>query len=204
MRIVLASHNADKLCEIRQILAGTGVDIVAQHELGIEKEAEEKGETFRDNARIKARAAMEATGLPAVGDDSGLCVEALGGQPGIRSARFGGEELSYSGKCDLLLEMLKDEKNRRAEFVTSVVCVFPDGEEICSEGRIQGRIAAAKDGGNGFGYDPVYIPNGYECTMACLTAEQKNAISHRGLAFRRFAEMLDEYLNKKDRKQYDD
>jgi len=198
MKIVLATHNADKVREVGEILAGSGIEVIPQSALGVTEEAVEDGDTFEANARIKARAAMGATGLPAMADDSGLCVTALGGAPGVYSARFGGEALPYDRKCALLLEKLQGAATRRAFFMTAAVCVFPNGDELRTEGRIDGEIAFSPKGGNGFGYDPVFIPEGYDKTMAELSAAEKNAISHRGKAFRAMADALAAYRKEKD------
>jgi len=190
VKLVLASNNPGKLREIREILAGSGIGIVSQREAGCDFEAEETGSTFLENARIKALAAMRATGLPAAADDSGLEVAALGGAPGIYSARYGGKELPYPEKCARLLAELADKRDRSARFVAFVVCEFPDGRELAASGELRGAIAAAPRGGNGFGYDPIFVPEGYERTAAELPEAEKNAISHRGKAFRALAREL--------------
>ncbi|MGM9521625.1 MAG: RdgB/HAM1 family non-canonical purine NTP pyrophosphatase [Oscillospiraceae bacterium] len=195
MKLILASNNKDKLREIREILSGTGLEVISQREAGCSFEAEENGKTFRENARIKARAAMEATGIAALADDSGLEVNAMDGGPGIYSARYGGVELSYDKKCQMILdEVAAGDGDRGARFKCSVVCVFPNGDEICADGVIEGNIGAAPEGNGGFGYDPIFVPEGFACSMACLTDDEKNAISHRGSAFRDFAEKLNKYM----------
>ena len=152
------------------------------------------GETFPDMARVKATAVMQASGLPAVADDSGLCVDALNGGPGVYSARFGGEGLDDKGRYTLLLEMLRGQTDRAAHFHTSIVCAFPNGDELVCEGECPGTIAFAPMGENGFGYDPVFFVPDKRKTFAQLSAEEKAEISHRGKALRAFKETLKNYL----------
>ena len=201
MKMILASNNKDKLREIREILIGTDIEIISQREAGCNFEAEENGSTFRENARIKAMAAMMATGLAAVSDDSGLEVNAMDGGPGIFSARFGGEELSYDKKCQMIIDAVGNSSDRGARFFCSVVCVFPNGDEICADGAVDGKIGTFAEGNGGFGYDPIFIPAGFNHSIACLTDDEKNAISHRGKAFREFAEKLGEYLADRQNKE---
>lgn len=195
MKFVLASHNKGKLSEMQAILGELGVEIVLQSDLGLALEPEENGETFEANARIKAKAVMEASGLPAIADDSGLCVDALGGAPGVYSARYGGLE-DDAARYRLLLQNLRGSMTRAAHFHTAVVCCFPDGTELTAEGDCHGTIAYAPQGENGFGYDPVFFVPQLRKTFAQLTAGEKNAISHRGNALRAFAGILKEYLEK--------
>ena len=157
MKLVLATQNPKKLKEMNEILSHLGVEVVSEAELGVRIEVEETGETFTDNARLKATAVMQATGLPAVADDSGLCVDALNGGPGVYSARFGGEGLDDKGRYTLLLEMLRGQTDRTAHFHTSIVCAFPNGDELVCEGECPGTIAFAPMGEGGFGYDPVFF-----------------------------------------------
>ncbi len=201
MRIVLASNNRDKLREVREILADSDIEVISQSEAGCRFEAEENGTTFRENARIKARAALEATGLPAVADDSGLEVNAMGGGPGIYSARYGGAETGYDIKCRMILDKVSKSDDRGARFVCAVVCVFPNGDELCADGVINGSIGLVPEGDGGFGYDPIFVPEGLDHSIACLTDEEKNAMSHRGAAFREFAEKLKNYMAKHDIKE---
>ncbi len=195
MKFVLASHNKGKLSEMQEILGELGVEVVLQSELGLDLEPEETGETFLDNARIKARAVMEAGGLPAIADDSGLCVDALNGAPGVYSARYGGLE-DDAARCRLLLQNMRGSLTRAAHFHTSVVCVFPDGTELTAQGECSGTVAYAPLGGGGFGYDPVFLYPPLRKTFAQMTAEEKNAVSHRGNALRAFAAELKNYLEK--------
>ena len=187
MKFVLATQNPKKLKEMRAILEDLGVEIVSEAELGVKIEVEETGETFAENSLLKAKAVMEATKLPAIADDSGLCVDALNGGPGVYSARFGGEGLDDTGRYRLLLEMLRGQSDRRAHFHTTITCAFPNGE-------VQGTIAFAPMGENGFGYDPVFFVPEKRKTFAQLTAEEKAEISHRGRALRAFKEKLADYL----------
>lgn len=197
MKFVLATQNPKKLAELQSILADLGVEVVSEAALGVKIEVEETGETFAENARLKARAVMEATGLPTIADDSGLCVDALNGAPGVYSARYGGEGLDDKGRYTLLLSALRGQTSRAAHFHTSVVCAFPNGDELTAEGDCPGAIAFAPMGEGGFGYDPVFLVPQLRKTFAQLTPEEKNAISHRGNALRAFAEKLKNYLESK-------
>lgn len=189
MRIILASNNKGKLRELKEMLSELDIEVMSQAEAGLELDVEETGSTFAENALLKARAACEASGGAAVGDDSGLMVDALGGEPGIYSARYGGG-LSDEGKCKLLLNNLKSVKQRDAKFVSSIACVFPTGEVITAEGECRGEISLEMRGENGFGYDPIFYIRELGRTMAELSAEEKNAISHRGRALAVFKEKL--------------
>lgn len=199
MKFVLATQNPKKLNELQSILADLGVEVVNEASLGVKIEVEETGATFAENARLKARAVMEATGLPAIADDSGLCVDALNGAPGVYSARYGGEGLDDKGRYTLLLNALRGQTNRAAHFHTSVVCAFPNGDELTAEGDCPGTIAFVPMGEGGFGYDPVFFVPALRKTFAQLTAEEKAAISHRGNALRAFRTALETYL--KDHKE---
>ncbi len=198
MKLVLATQNPKKLKEMQAILAGLGVEVVSEAELGVKIEVEETGETFAENARLKARAVMEATGLPAVADDSGLCVDALNGAPGVYSARYGGEGLDDAGRYRLLLSALSGQTNRAAHFHTSIVCALPEGGELTAEGDCPGTIAFVPMGEGGFGYDPVFFVPELRKTFAQLTAEEKAEISHRGRALRAFSAVLDDYMKGKN------
>ncbi len=189
MKLVLASDNAHKLAEFKELFRTLDTELVSKAESGAAGEVEETGVTFAENAFIKAEAVMRAAGLPAIADDSGLCVDALGGDPGVRSARYTGRhEDSDADRYRLLLNNLGDRKDRSARFVCSLCCVFPNGDVLRAEGTCEGTILFAPQGENGFGYDPVFRPEGYDCSMAELTMEQKNAISHRGKALKQFKE----------------
>ena len=174
--------------------AELGVEVVSEADLGVKIEVEETGETFAENSLLKAKAVMEATKLPAIADDSGLCVDALNGGPGVYSARFGGEGLDDTGRYRLLLQMLHGQADRRAHFHTTITCAFPNGDVLQDDGEVEGTIAFAPMGENGFGYDPVFFVPDKRKTFAQLTAEEKAEISHRGKALRAFKETLRNYL----------
>ncbi len=192
MRYILASNNKGKLKEMKAILASLGADIISQSEAGLELEADETGKTFEENAIIKARAACEALHEPAIADDSGLAVEALGGAPGVYSARYGGCTTDEE-RVNLLLKNLEGVKNRKAKFVSCIACVFPNGDAITARGECEGTITFLPRGEGGFGYDPVFELAGTEKTMAEISPEEKNAVSHRGRALRIFEMKLREY-----------
>ena len=166
MKLVLASDNKNKLREFRTLFENFGVELISKAESGFTEEVEETGETFAENARIKAEAVMRATGLAAIADDSGLCVDALGGAPGVHSA-------CYTGNC----------------------CAFPNGDVLTAEGTCEGTILSVPRGENGFGYDPVFRPDGFDRSMAELTMEEKNAISHRGKALAQFRQKWEKYYD---------
>jgi len=195
-KFVLATHNPGKLKEMSAILAELGIQVVGPDELGIDVEVEETGTTFAENAMLKARAICAASGLPAIADDSGLCVDALNGGPGVYSARYGGEGLDDRGRTMLLLQNMRGQTTRAAHFACAICCVFPSGDTLTAEGRCEGAIAFAPMGEGGFGYDPVFLVPEKAKTFSQLTAEEKNAISHRGKALRAFSEKLATYLKK--------
>lgn len=180
---------------MQAILGTLGVEVVMESDLGLAVEVEETGETFAENAMLKAKAVMEASGLPAIADDSGLCVDALNGAPCVYSARYGGLNTDQE-RYGLLLQNLRGAMNRAAHFHTAVICCFPSGETLEAAGDCYGTIAYAPMGTEGFGYDPVFFVPEMRKTFAQLTAEEKNAISHRGNALRAFAKELEVYLNK--------
>ena len=198
-KFVLATHNPGKLAEMRAILSGLGVEVVGPAEAGVEVDAEETGTTFAENAMLKAKAVCAAAGLPATADDSGLCVNALNGGPGVYSARYGGEELSDRERYMLLLNNMRGQGTRVAHFSCAVACAFPNGDTLTAEGRCDGAIAFAPIGEGGFGYDPVFLIPGKGKTFGQLSAEEKSAISHRGKALAAFAEKLKAYLGKGER-----
>lgn len=186
MKLVAATGNQHKLKEIREIL--TDYEIISAREAGFEGDVEETGTTFLENALLKAHAVCAATGLPALADDSGLCVEALGGAPGVYSARYSG-----GGDAEnraLLLKNLHGVGNRGAYFSCAIALVFPDGREFTSEGRSYGTIIEEERGSNGFGYDPLFLSNELKKTFAEASEEEKNAVSHRGRALRALEEQL--------------
>ena len=190
MKMVLASKNPKKMKEMNEILSGMGVEVCLQSDVGIDIDVEETGTTFEENSLLKARAVMEASGLPAIADDSGLCVDALNGAPGVYSARYGGPELDDAGRYRLLLENMRGAGSRAAHFTSAIACVFPNGDAIEAEGICPGTIAFAPQGDGGFGYDPVFFLPQLRKTYAQLTAEEKAAVSHRGKALRLMKEEL--------------
>ncbi len=196
MKLVLASKNEKKLREMTDILSGMGVEVCLPAAVGIDIEVEETGTTFEENSRLKAQAVMEASGLPAIADDSGLCVDALNGAPGVYSARYGGEGLDDVGRYRLLLANMPKGAARTAKFVSVITCCFPGGDVLTARGECPGTIAFAPMGEGGFGYDPVFFLPKLKKTFAQLTAEEKNAISHRGLALEAFQAKLEGYLKK--------
>ncbi len=196
MKLVLASKNPKKLTELSSILSSLGVEVCLQADAGVDVEVEETGSTFEENSMLKAKAVMEASGLPAVADDSGLCCDGLNGAPGVYSARYGGPGLDDAGRYRLLLENLRGQ-TRAAKFVSVITCCFPNGDVITARGECPGTIAFAPQGSGGFGYDPVFFVPSLKKTFAQLSPEEKNAISHRGKALRAFAEKLEAYLGEK-------
>ena len=186
MKVVLASHNQKKMVEMKAILSQMGVEVLSQAEVGVDLEPEETGTTFEENARIKAQAVMQATGLPAIADDSGLMVDALGGDPGVYSARYGGPGLDDRGRWQLLLKNMAGESNRACKFVSVICCAFPDGGEVMARGECPGILAQGPSGDGGFGYDPIFYLPQLGKTMAQLTPAEKNQISHRARALAGF------------------
>ena len=194
MKLVLASKNEKKLVEMNDILSHLGIEVCSEAEAGVDLEVEETGTTFEENSLLKARAVMEASGLPAIADDSGLCVDCLNGAPGVYSARYGGEGLSDEARYRILLENMRGQMTRAAKFVSVITCCFPNGGVLTARGECPGSIAYAPMGEGGFGYDPVFFLPELKKTFAQLSAEEKNAISHRGKALEAFKEKLEEYL----------
>lgn len=194
MKFVLASKNPHKLGEIQKILGEFGIEVVLESDVGVDLEVEETGTTFEENAALKAVAVMKATGLPAIADDSGLCVDALNGAPGVYSARYGGEGLDDQGRYQLLLQAMQGQTDRRCKFVSCVCCAFPGSDTITARGECHGTLAYAPQGDNGFGYDPIFFVPSMRKTFAQLTGEEKNAISHRGVSLAQFREKLKAYL----------
>ncbi len=195
MDFILASNNKKKLEEMQRILAPLGVNVVTAKMLGKTlTDVVEDGETFEENARIKAVSACREMNMPAIADDSGLCVDFLGGAPGIYSARFSGEHGNDEKNNDLLLEKLDGvpEEKRTAYYVCAICCVFPDGKEITVRGECHGHIGFERDGNCGFGYDPLFIINGR--SFGRYTAEEKDEISHRGNALRKLKNELEKIL----------
>ena len=193
MKLVLASKNKKKLVEMNDILSRLGIEVCSEAEAGVDVEVEETGTTFEENSLLKARAVMEASGMPAIADDSGLCVDALGGAPGVYSARYGGPGLDDVGRYRLLLENMKGQLDRRCKFVSAICCCFPNGDTVTARGECRGTLAYAPRGADGFGYDPIFFVPELKKTFAELLPEEKNAISHRGNALAIFKDRLAEY-----------
>jgi len=181
-RLVLATRNAHKVTEIRDALALPGVVLETLDDHPGAPEVEEDGDTFLANARKKAHAIAAATGLPALADDSGLVVTALGGEPGVHSARFAGRDSDDAANRAELLRRMAGERDRRAAFRCVLVGVLPDGREITVEGECAGTLLEEERGGRGFGYDPLFVPEGHARTFAEMTLGEKAALSHRGRA----------------------
>jgi XTP/dITP diphosphohydrolase len=196
-KLVIATHNPGKLTEMRELLARHGIEAVSAGELGL-PEPEETGSTFRENAHIKASAAAAAAGLPAFADDSGLAVDALGGAPGIHSARWAGLSKDFQAAMQKVwsaVETTTDPADRRAHFVSALCVAWPDGHVEEFEGRVDGTLVWPPRGAKGFGYDPMFLPEGYDRTFGELTREEKHGLppqgsglSHRARAFLKLAE----------------
>jgi XTP/dITP diphosphohydrolase len=190
MRVVLASANPEKAAEIRAIV-GDAFELVPRP--AHVPDVVEDGDTLTDNARLKAVALSDATGLAAIADDTGLEIDALGGAPGVRAARYAGEHASYDDNVNKLLDVLDavDDADRTARFRTVALLRFPDGRELVADGVVEGRIARRRQGANGWGYDPVFVPNeGDGRSFAEMDADEKHAISHRGRALRALAAQI--------------
>ena len=185
MKIIIATHNKHKLAEMSRILSPMGYEVVTDRDIGIElTDAEENGETFLDNARIKAESGCKESGLPCIADDSGLCVDYLNGAPGVFSARYSGVHGDDDGNNRKLLAELEGvpTEKRTAHFACAICVSFPDGSEITATGKCEGYIGYEKKGSNGFGYDPLFMVG--DRSLAEMTAEEKDAISHRGNALK--------------------
>lgn len=193
MKLLIASNNAHKITEIKAIVGDFFDEVLSLREAGVEADVEENGTTFADNARIKAEAICRMTGCAALADDSGLMVDALGGAPGVYSARYGGRHTDAE-RIALLLENMKDvpDEQRTAQFACAVTCLMPDGRKIAVQGVCPGVILRAPRGEGGFGYDPVFYLPELGKTFAELAGEEKNRISHRGRALREFCRVYRE------------
>jgi XTP/dITP diphosphohydrolase len=197
-KLVLATRNPGKIAELRRILAeaGLGVELVGLEEFPEIGEVAETGLTFEENALLKAHAIARESGLPAVADDSGLCVDALNGMPGVFSARWSGSHGDDLGNLNLLLAQISDvpAARRGAYFACAAALALPSGEEVVVEGTLHGVVIDKPRGGNGFGYDPIFVPEDETRTTAELSAQEKDAISHRGRAFRALAPVISELV----------
>ena len=184
MKLIIASNNAHKIGEIKKILSDSFDSILSLREAGIDHETVEDGTTFMENAKKKAREIAEISGCAALADDSGICVDALGGAPGIFSARYAGEHGNDEANNKKLLFDLLGKDDRSAHYTAAMALIFPDGEEVLAEGYMYGSIISSPRGNGGFGYDPLFVPVGEERTVAEMSAEEKNAISHRANALK--------------------
>ena len=195
MKVVLASKNKHKLVEISKITEKFGIELVLQSELGVDIDVEETGTTFEENSFLKAEAVMKATGLPALADDSGIAVDALNGEPGIYSARYGFDDtLDDWGRLELLLKNTEHvpDGERQAQFVCVITMVTPEGQTIQARGEIHGELTREARGENGFGYDPIFYYPPMGMTTAEMPSEAKNEVSHRGNALKAFYDKLKE------------
>ena len=191
-RLILATRNQGKILELRRILdqlSDGAIELVSVDQYPDIPDVDETGLTFEENSLLKARAICKATGLPSLADDSGLCVDALGGAPGIFSARYAGTHGDDEANLNKVLEQLKNmtDENRRAHFTCVTALVMPDGQEVTEEGLFHGHITHVPMGENGFGYDPIFIPTGSTVTSAQMSAEEKDLVSHRGKSLRAIA-----------------
>ena len=191
MKLVIASNNKGKIAEFNKLLSPLGYEAVSQREAGINIEVSEDGETFEENATLKARAVYEIAKCAVLADDSGLSVDALDGAPGVYSARYGGEGLDDKGRTELLLENMKDvsDEKRTAKFVCVIHFIKENGEEISVRGECKGKIGYKPEGENGFGYDPVFVYG--DKTFAQVGADVKNSVSHRAVALKKLMEKLE-------------
>ena len=197
MRIVAATKNKHKIDEIQAITKEFGMDVVPRDAAGVpDIEVEEDGSTFEENSEKKAREIQELCGEITIADDSGLMVDALDGAPGVISARFAGDDASDARNNEKLLSLLEtvDAEHRTARFVSVITMIYPDGRKIVARGECEGHIIYKERGSYGFGYDPLFVPNGYDRTFAELTAEEKNQISHRAAALQKLKGMLVEAM----------
>jgi XTP/dITP diphosphohydrolase len=195
-KIIFATGNKDKMREIKEIMAGMDVEISSMKEAGISPDITEDGQTFEENALIKARAVAAYTDAIVLADDSGLEIDYLNKEPGVYSARYMGEDTPYTVKNQALLDRLSGvpKEQRTARFVCAIAAVLPDKSELVTRQTMEGYIGDAPEGENGFGYDPIFYPDGYTCSSASLSPEEKNAISHRGKGLRAMKELLLEKL----------
>ena len=192
-RLVIASNNAGKLREFKELLSPYGFDVISMREAGFEEDIVEDGDTFEENAHIKARAVFEATGIPTIADDSGLEIDFLDGAPGVYSARYAGEGATDKDRCKKVLDEMHgvERELRDARFVCTIYFIYAEDDECSVRGEVDGYIGDKPQGRNGFGYDPIFMVNEDE-SMADLSEEEKNRISHRAVAFGKLSEILKE------------
>ena len=196
MKLIVATNNQHKLVEFKRILEPIGFEVLSQKEAGVSVNPDENGETFAANAKIKALAVFEACVLPSIADDSGLCVDALDGRPGVYSARYMGEDTAQEIKNAAILKEMENvaEANRAAQFVSAICCVLSADDIVECEGACHGSIGYEPLGNGGFGYDPIFLPDGFDQTFAEMSMEVKNQISHRGRATQKLVEFLNSEL----------
>lgn len=192
MKILIATNNKHKIKEITEIFADTGYEIVCPDDINLKVDVIENGTTFAENSYKKANAFCRATGIVSIADDSGLQVRCLDNAPGVYSARYGGEGLDDADRTELLLKNMQGKTDRYAEFVCAISVVFPNGRLIKAQGKCEGEIALSPSTRVGFGYDPVFIPKGYDKTFAELSSDVKNSVSHRGNALKQLKQKLAE------------
>ncbi len=189
MKVVLATGNAGKVREMSEILSKYGIESVSQKDVGADVSPEENGATFEENAEIKARAVAQLCELPAVADDSGLCIDALGGRPGIYSARYGGD-VTYDEKIKGILSEMEGVSDRTARFMCAVVMAFPDGTKVSATGSVEGKILTERRGSGGFGYDSIFFCDELGKSFGEAQEEEKNSVSHRGRALTNLCDKL--------------
>ena len=189
MKLLIASNNKKKINELKDILKDS-FEVISLREAGVESDPEENGDTFEENARIKAINGMKASGLPCIADDSGLAVDELEGAPGVHSHRYAGEDSTDEQNNELLLKNMENIDNRSARFISAICLVYPDGREISCTGECRGEILREPRGENGFGYDPLFFVKEYNKTFAEISGEIKNKISHRAKALDKFKELI--------------
>lgn len=197
MELLVATSNKDKIREMRECLEGTGIEVFSLKDKGISIDIDENGTTFMENSRIKAKAVHDLTGAAVMADDSGFCVDALDGGPGVYSARFMGETTSYDIKNNYIIDKLRGlpEEKRGARYVCAIVCILEDGKELAVEETIEGKVTHEQLGTGGFGFDPIFFCNELGCTFGQASEEDKNRVSHRGKALVKIVEMLREELS---------
>lgn len=194
MKIVAATTNRGKVREFKEVLGGLGCEIIPMQDAGLDLEIEETGSTYRENALIKARAVAMMCDCAVIADDSGLCVDALDGAPGLYSARFAGEGADDGDRNRKLLKAMEGEDNRHARYVACVAFIFPDGREYTAEGVVEGEILTEEHGDGGFGYDPLFYCTEIEKCFGLATPDEKNAVSHRGKALKNLYEILEKEI----------
>ncbi len=194
MKIIAATKNKGKIKEIQKILGELGFEVISQQEAGYDLDILETGDTFEKNALITARAIAMICDEPVLADDSGLCIDALDGRPGIFSARYAGEGASDADKVKKILSELDGVKDRSAKFVTSAAFIFPDGSEVTASGEVKGHITEKPEGDNGFGYDPIFYSEELNKTFAAASDDEKNSVSHRSRALTALCEKLKKHM----------